>query len=180
MNEQNVDDELNSPANVNDGVAYEGPHYQPIPYTSIIGTAVSAEPRVATSIPFSPAMAAPVTVVPQVSTTIPYAAPVVAPDTQPVPSSANGGSLAALLNHAESEHFRTCWNAIQGKFVDDPRSAVQQADALVTEVSAQITQMFADEHSSLEAQWNEGSDVSTEDLRKALQRYRSFFNRLVV
>jgi hypothetical protein len=88
--------------------------------------------------------------------------------------------MAALLNREESEHFRTRWNEIQGKFVDEPRTAVQQADALVSEVSAQITQMFASEHTALEAQWNQGNDVSTEDLRKALQRYRSFFNRLVV
>lgn len=47
-------------------------------------------------------------------------------------------------------------------------------------VIEKITQMFANEHSSLEGQWNQGNDVSTEDLRKALQRYRSFFNRLVV
>jgi hypothetical protein len=92
----------------------------------------------------------------------------------------NGGSVAALLNHEESEHLRTLWNEIQGKFVDEPRSAVQQADALVADVINKITRMFANEHSSLEAQWKEGKDVSTEDLRKALQHYRSFFNRLVV
>jgi hypothetical protein len=84
------------------------------------------------------------------------------------------------LGREESEHFRTRWNEIQGKFVDDPRAAVQQADALVSEVIEQITQMFANEHSSLEGRWNRNSDVSTEDLRKTLQRYRSFFNRLVV
>jgi len=92
----------------------------------------------------------------------------------------NAGSSTALLNPEESEHYRTRWNEIQGKFVDEPRSAVQQADALVSDVIEQITQMFGNEHSSLEGQWNQGNDVSTEDLRKALQRYRSFFNRLVV
>jgi len=132
--------------------------------------------------------------------TIPYTAPVVetlavvapvdemavqmAPQTETIaheaPIVANTGSLAALLNHEESEQFRARWNEIQGKFVDEPRSAVQLADALVSEVIGQITQMFATEHSSLEGQWKEGNDVSTEDLRKALQRYRSFFNRLVV
>lgn len=90
------------------------------------------------------------------------------------------GSVAALLNHEESEHFRTLWNEIQGRFVDEPRSAVQQADALVSDVIEKITQMFANEHNSLEEQWKDGNDVSTEDLRKALQHYRSFFNRLVV
>lgn len=92
----------------------------------------------------------------------------------------NAGSSTALFNREESEHFRTRWNEIQGKFVDEPRAAVKQADTLVSEVVEQITQMFAHEHSSLEGQWNQGNDVSTEDLRKALQRYRSFFNRLVV
>ena len=92
----------------------------------------------------------------------------------------NVGSVAALLDHDESELFRTRWSEIQGKFVDEPRSAVQQADALVSEVVEKITQMFADEHTSLEGRWKEGNDVSTEDLRMALQHYRSFFNRLVV
>jgi hypothetical protein len=100
--------------------------------------------------------------------------------TREVPPIKNVGSLAALLNREESEHFRTRWNEIQSTFVDEPRSAVQQADGLVSDVIEQITQMFTNEHSSLEVQWNQGKEVSTEDLRKALQRYRSFFNRLVV
>jgi len=92
----------------------------------------------------------------------------------------NVESSADLLNREESERFRTRWNEIQGKFVDEPRSAVQQADALVSEVTEKITRMFTSEHSSLESQWHQGKDVSTEDLRKTLQHYRSFFNRLVV
>jgi hypothetical protein len=92
----------------------------------------------------------------------------------------NTGSLAPLLNLEDSEHLRTRWNEIQGKFVDEPRTSVQQADALVSEVIEKIILVFASEHSSLEGQWNQGVNVSTEDLRKALQHYRSFFNRLVV
>jgi hypothetical protein len=94
--------------------------------------------------------------------------------------STNAGSSTALLDREESEHLHTRWSEIQGKFVDEPRSAVQQADALVTEVIEKITQMFVNEHSSLESQWNQGNDVTTEDLRQALQHYRAFFNRLVV
>jgi hypothetical protein len=100
--------------------------------------------------------------------------------THEAPPPMNAGSLAALLSREESELLRKRWIEIQGKFVDEPRSAVQQADALVSEVVEKIIQMFASEHSSLEGQWNQGIDVSTEDLRKALQHYRSFFNRLVV
>ena len=100
--------------------------------------------------------------------------------THETPIGTNAGSPASLLNREESEQFRTRWNEIQGKFVDEPRSAVEQADELVTEVIELITEMFNNEHRSLEAQWNKGNDVSTEDLRIALQRYRAFFNSLVV
>ena len=101
-------------------------------------------------------------------------------DIHETPFGSNAAASVSLLNREESENFRNRWNEIQGKFVDEPRSAVEQADELVTEVIELITQMFNNEHRSLEAQWNEGNDVTTEDLRIALQRYRSFFNNLVV
>jgi hypothetical protein len=85
-----------------------------------------------------------------------------------------------LLKLDVSEQFRARWNEVQGMFVDEPRSAVQQADTLVSEVIEKITQMFANEHNLLEGQWNQGNEVSTEELRKALQHYHSFFNRLVL
>jgi uncharacterized protein YnzC (UPF0291/DUF896 family) len=106
--------------------------------------------------------------------------PVVGAPAQQASLETNAGSPESLLSPVDSEHFRTRWSQIQGRFVDEPRSAVQQADALVAEVIEQITQSFASEISSLEAQWNQGNDVSTEDLRQALQHYRSFFNRLMV
>jgi hypothetical protein len=85
----------------------------------------------------------------------------------------------ALLERQESERFRNRWNEVQAAFVDEPRSSVEEADALVAEVMKRIAQMFADERGWLEDQWNRGDEVSTEDLRLALQRYRSFFNRLL-
>jgi hypothetical protein len=63
--------------------------------------------------------------------------------------------------------------------VDDPRAAVERADALVVEVVQILTTSFTDERSRLEQQWSQGEDVSTEDLRQALHRYRSFFERLL-
>jgi hypothetical protein len=93
---------------------------------------------------------------------------------------ATTASPTALLELEESGRLRARWSEIQGQFVDEPRSAVQQADSLVSEVIEQITRVFASERSSLESQWKRGGEVSTEDLRKALQQYRSFFNRLVV
>ena len=100
--------------------------------------------------------------------------------TQETPLNTSAGASLALLDAEESKHFRERWNEIQSHFVDEPRSAVQQADVLVSEVIEKITEMFANEHALLENQWNQGQDVSTEDLRRALQQYRSFFNRLVV
>jgi len=94
------------------------------------------------------------------------------------PAGANDGSLVPLLNLEDSKRFRTAWIELQGKFVDEPQPAVEQADALVSEVIKQLVQLFAREHTLLESQWNKGKDVSTEDLRQALLRYHSFFNRL--
>lgn len=96
------------------------------------------------------------------------------------PVGANDGSLVPLISLEESQRFRTAWTELQGKFVDEPRSAVKQADELVSEVIKQLVQMFAHEHASLDSKWNRGDDVSTEDLRQSLLRYHSFFNRLVV
>jgi hypothetical protein len=75
--------------------------------------------------------------------------------------------------------YRTRWDAIQTGFVDQPRAAVEQADALVSQVMTRLTEVFARERSTLEGQWTKGDDVSTEDLRIALTRYRSFFHRLL-
>lgn len=93
------------------------------------------------------------------------------------PSDDDGSS--ALFGGDEAEAFRSRWNGIQAKFVDDPRETVHEADALVAEVMKQLASTFAAERSGLEAQWSRGDDVSTEDLRQALRRYRSFFDRLL-
>jgi len=71
------------------------------------------------------------------------------------------------------------WQEIQARFVDDPQEAVHDADALVQDVLHRVTRGFADERRRLEEQWDGGDDVSTEELRLALQRYRTFFGRLL-
>jgi hypothetical protein len=71
------------------------------------------------------------------------------------------------------------WQEIQARFVDDPREAVHDADALVQDVLHRVTRGFAEERRRLEEHWDGGDDVSTEDLRVALQRYRAFFGRLL-
>ncbi|PYJ72206.1 MAG: hypothetical protein DME72_08460 [Verrucomicrobia bacterium] len=79
----------------------------------------------------------------------------------------------------EANDFRARWTDIQTGFVDEPRRSVEQADALVAEVIKRLANSFAEERSKLEGQWGRGDDVSTEDLRVALRRYRSFFDRLL-
>ena len=86
---------------------------------------------------------------------------------------------AALFSEPEMEAFRTQWIKIQTGFVDEPRLTVEDADKLVAAVMQRLADGFATERSGLEKQWDRGDNVSTEDLRIALQRYRSFFDRLL-
>ncbi len=84
-----------------------------------------------------------------------------------------------LLPQDFSDDMRTRWENIQTGFVDDPRVAVQHADELVANAIKKLAESFADERGRLEQQWSRGNDVSTEDLRQALRRYRAFFHRLL-
>lgn len=84
-----------------------------------------------------------------------------------------------LFPDNESTNFRSRWTEIQAAFVDEPRRAVEQGDALVADVIKRLASSFADERSKLEGQWGRGDNVSTEDLRVTLQRYRAFFDRLL-
>jgi hypothetical protein len=90
----------------------------------------------------------------------------------------NEERLAALLDESDAEQFRDRWQSIQSTFVDEPKQSVEQADALVTEVIQRLTETFQQERRSLEEQLD-SNDVSTEDRRVTLQRYRSFFERLL-
>lgn len=84
-----------------------------------------------------------------------------------------------LLPTDQGERFTARWQQIQTSFVDQPRDAVADADALVADLMQRLAASFSDERERLEAQWDRGDDVSTEDLRIALTRYRSFFDRLL-
>jgi hypothetical protein len=85
----------------------------------------------------------------------------------------------ALVSSGDAEDFTRRWDEIQAGFVDQPKDSVQNADALVAELMKRLAETFAAERKNLEEQWSSGKDVSTEDLRVALQRYRSFFHRLL-
>lgn len=104
------------------------------------------------------------------------------PARQAAPGSDPGASdqpRAQLLEDNELQNLLVQWKDIQAEFVDEPRKAVQAADALVAELMQRLAQMFASERAQLESRWSGGEDVSTEDLRRGLRRYRSFFERLL-
>ena len=93
---------------------------------------------------------------------------------------ATGGDDAPqLLERDDNAEFQGAWQEIQTGFVDSPRETVERADELVAQVMKRLAEGFAAERERLEGQWGRGEDVSTEDLRLTLQRYRSFFQRLL-
>jgi hypothetical protein len=85
----------------------------------------------------------------------------------------------SLIEEKEAGTYRERWTSIQTHFIDEPRETVSDADTLVAEVIQSLATRFAQEREGLEHQWQAGSEVSTEDLRQAMQHYRSFFERLL-
>jgi hypothetical protein len=84
-----------------------------------------------------------------------------------------------LFRDDEARMMREKWDKIQTSFVDEPREAVEQADSLVATVIRIVAEQFAQERAQLEGQWDRGDNVSTENLRLALKKYRTFFDRLL-
>ncbi len=99
------------------------------------------------------------------------------------PSAAGGAAMepeaGPLLPPEAGGELRSRWDQIQTGFVDEPRSAVKQADELVALTMKRLAENFSEERNKLERQWDRGDEVSTEDLRVALRKYRTFFNRLL-
>lgn len=110
-------------------------------------------------------------------------------DADPQPAKTNGGqaptapsgadAASPLFAAEEAKGLRGRWDTVQSGFIDEPRKAVEEADSLVASAMSRLAEIFATERSRLEGAWDRGDDVSTEDLRLALQRYRSFFGRLL-
>ncbi len=107
-------------------------------------------------------------------------------DDRGAPDTGNGGGMAAdpgshasLLDDGELQNLTMRWKDIQAEFVDEPTTAVREADALVAELMQRLATMFASERAELENRWAGGDQVSTEELRQGLRLYRSFFERLL-
>jgi hypothetical protein len=89
------------------------------------------------------------------------------------------GDRQPLLPSDQAQQYLSDWEKIQASFVDQPRKSVEQADRLVADLMQRLATGFSKERQQLESQWESGDDVSTEDLRVTLTRYRSFFGRLL-
>jgi hypothetical protein len=97
----------------------------------------------------------------------------------PIARDEGGERLEPLFDPAREQELRERWHTLQAEFVDEPRETVSEADSLVAELLRDLAQSFDGARSQLEEQWSSGEDVSTEELRVTLQRYRSFFERLL-
>jgi len=84
-----------------------------------------------------------------------------------------------LFSDKDAEGYRSRWLEVQARFVDAPRESVEAADKLVADVTRQLTSVFADQQKRLESEIQRSGTLSTEDLRLALRRYRTFFDRLL-
>jgi hypothetical protein len=89
-------------------------------------------------------------------------------------------TLVELFSPDIAQGFRSRWDEVQISFVDDPQQAVKKADELVAQVMTSLAETFSKERSELEGLMNDASETtSTENMRVALRRYRSFFQRLL-
>lgn len=102
-----------------------------------------------------------------------------APSAGAGPAAETGSTVEPLFSEEAAGGYREEWTSIQGAFVDEPREAVERADSLVADLMQRLASQFARTREGLETQWDGDEDVSTEDLRLALQQYRSFFQRLL-
>jgi hypothetical protein len=84
-----------------------------------------------------------------------------------------------LFPDEDTARYRGKWQTLQSEFIDNPRDAVEGADSLVADLMQRLASEFSDSRRELEQQWDRDENVSTEDLRVALTRYRSFFERLL-
>jgi len=102
--------------------------------------------------------------------------------TSPKPTAkpaANTEAAGPLLPEEFVEDFRKRWDGVQAGFVDEPRTSVRQADELVASAIKRLAENLGDARNNLEGQWSRGDDVNTEDLRVALKKYRTFFQKIL-
>jgi hypothetical protein len=109
------------------------------------------------------------------------------PSSEPVRRAASTGPGAStkwnaypgLLPDDDLGGYQKRWDDIQGRFIDEPRQSVREADDLVGELTRRIVERFSSSRKDFDERWETDSEPTTEELRQALQRYRDYFKRLV-
>jgi len=94
-------------------------------------------------------------------------------------SAESAESRTSLLPPGEAGQLYARWERIQSTFVDEPGRAVEDADKLAKMAINRVSELFSEERKKLEDEWTRGGEISTEHLRIALKKYRSFFTRLL-
>jgi hypothetical protein len=105
--------------------------------------------------------------------------PILTVNTDGVVKTPSDNDLAELFTQDAAADFRQRWDAVQRGFVDGPQEAVHSADELVAQVIQSLTESFAKQRAALDGQLGQTEQATTENLRLALRRYRSFFERLL-
>ena len=166
--EQKFKDEKRKPVDLSQGNVSQSGEFQPEEQAEAYAETESAERL---SVPMGP---------------IPVSAPSPKSEAKGGPRLITKESKAAaeakktcFFSESESEEMRARWDKIQGAFVDQPRQAVEDADNLLGEAIKKLTEQFNEERSTVIREWNSGDNVSTEVLRQAFRRYRTFFDRLL-
>ena len=95
------------------------------------------------------------------------------------PQNPDDEPLEALFSTDAARDFRARWDSVQIGFVDDPARSVKMADELVAQVMSSLAETFASQRAELEQFVSSEERASTERMRVALRRYRSFFQRLL-
>ncbi len=96
-------------------------------------------------------------------------------------SGADGGLEldGSWLHGEELRSLRQSWRGIQVSFVDEPGKAVGDANTMVADLMRRLAQALFDERAALEMRYLGHDQVSTEELRQGLRRYRAIFDRLL-
>ena len=85
-----------------------------------------------------------------------------------------------FLNERDCALFRQRWLQLQAGFIDQPQETVEEADRLLADVLERLTRGLVAERESLAARWRSAGDrADTEELRVAVQGYRSMLDRLL-
>ena len=85
----------------------------------------------------------------------------------------------AFIKQNQVEALQSRWQTIQMEFVDKPKGTVAKADQLIEEVIDRLEQLLTQKRDELKQEWGRSDEPTTEELRLALQHYRTFLNQLL-